>query len=761
MVMVHAAVTSASESHRQRTNRKQKKRWSGSFPSFGKSGSQSKNDEEEVRGRDDRIRTQWQIEVWDFFDKPESSKAATRFGNIMMILICISLVTLVLEPDPSMRSVPKAFWVYLDMIIVLAFTTELAARFYLCPSRFKFWWPISMNWADLLSILPFFLDLAMNQGIEVPPDDPKEEVDAAGGGSLMRGLRTIRLFRVLRIMKVSRYNTEFDTFIRTLSKSSGAVRILILLMMLQILIYSVLVYDIEHTKNGEQFQSIPQAMWWAVVTSCTVGYGDMSPKTTFGKVLGSISMLTGMVVMSLPLSIIGANCVREYLSLQELKMENYQKELDRQKVLLAEEEERQKSLAKDHSLDTPKERLDRFRRHAYDATGGDGRAGKVVLTIVCAAIFSSIVSIVLRSMPELENHVKDSTWSAIELVCVLIFTVEFMVRLCCCPNLKEFFMDPFTWIDFIATFPFYIQQGLGGDVDFAVARVFRVVRLLKLFRHDAGIGVLLETLGQSGSAVLMLCGVVGANLLFFSVAVFEFERGDWDECCTTSTYDTGRDMCCNTSTYQATGGGTCAPIDAGEGCYVSQHSGVKSKFQSVVAGFYWTIETITTVGYGDINPLSTPGQIVGGVCCVIGVLSITLPITIIGVNFCAAYDKHAMRENSAHDPVAETDDSEESDGKLAQLREKLEERKRFLKKKYGNILSESDKVGFNIVLKDEVHELLERLPPKEGMQNLIAEQRKKKVSVESTDNLKLTDVEIGADGSQDQTVAEEAGGVSL
>ena len=59
-------------------------------------------------------------------------------------------MTLVLEPDPSMRSVPKAFWVYLDMIIVLAFTAELAARFYLCPSRFKFWWPISMNWAGEL-----------------------------------------------------------------------------------------------------------------------------------------------------------------------------------------------------------------------------------------------------------------------------------------------------------------------------------------------------------------------------------------------------------------------------------------------------------------------------------------------------------------------------------------------------------------------------------------------------------------------------------
>ena len=136
-------------------------------------------------------------------------------------------------------------------------------------------------------------------------------------------MRTVRLVRVFRIFKLGRYNSSATLMYKTIIKSAQPLSILAYFLVIGIILFSSAMYYIEKDQNpesSEPFESIPAAMWWSIVTMTTVGYGDIYPTTTLGKFLASITMLCGIVVMALPISLIGSTFVEEVGNLAAVTM---------------------------------------------------------------------------------------------------------------------------------------------------------------------------------------------------------------------------------------------------------------------------------------------------------------------------------------------------------------------------------------------------------------------------------------------------------
>jgi len=132
-------------------------------------------------------------------------------------------------------------------------------------------------------------------------------------------IRVIRLARISRL-RASGSVSEYIEVLKTFRESFGMIFALI---SLEVIVFSSLIYvaesEADHSGQGHQFVSIPACMWWTVVTITTVGYGDMYPVTISGKLIGTITTFTGLIVMAIFVIIIGGNFEKIYKDYQRKK----------------------------------------------------------------------------------------------------------------------------------------------------------------------------------------------------------------------------------------------------------------------------------------------------------------------------------------------------------------------------------------------------------------------------------------------------------
>jgi len=230
-------------------------------------------------------------------EPPEGYRVGEIFNSCILTLIAVNVTVGVFETVPTLYAKHDDFFYYFEMISVYIFSAEYLLTLWSCTvderfqqagclmGRIKAATRV-MSIIDVLAIAPFYLS-------EVYDLD-------------LRFVRILRLFRLFRLFRQGKLAESFRILKDVIVSRKNHLVSGFLVIGLNVLLSSSVMYIIEQDVPGTKFTSIPASMWWGVVTVTTIGYGRMTPESTLGKVFGSLVALSAILVFALPVGIIAA-----------------------------------------------------------------------------------------------------------------------------------------------------------------------------------------------------------------------------------------------------------------------------------------------------------------------------------------------------------------------------------------------------------------------------------------------------------------------
>jgi len=229
----------------------------------------------------------------------ENSLIAQIFDSIIIALIIINVIAVIVDTF-SLPSWISPILNALEIISVVVFSVEYVLRVWTADEMYpelttframiKYMFSF-MAVIDLLAILPFYIPVL------IPVD--------------LRVLRALRIFRILRIFKVNRYTDALTSIGDVLKSKKSQLLSSLLVVMLLMIMAAVIMYNVESDAQPEAFNNAFDALWWAVATFTTVGYGDIYPVTVIGKILSEIIALLGIGLVAVPTGIISAGFIEQ------------------------------------------------------------------------------------------------------------------------------------------------------------------------------------------------------------------------------------------------------------------------------------------------------------------------------------------------------------------------------------------------------------------------------------------------------------------
>uniref|UniRef100_A0A8B9R539 Potassium voltage-gated channel, shaker-related subfamily, member 7 n=1 Tax=Astyanax mexicanus TaxID=7994 RepID=A0A8B9R539_ASTMX len=297
-----------------------------------------------------------------------------------------------------------------------------------------------------------------------------------------------------------------------------------------------------------------------------------------------------------------------------------------------------------------------------ESSGG----ARIIAIISVMVIVVSILIFCLETLPEFRNerelreqtpsHLHHPTTNStvpflpaspfqdpffmVETMCICWFSFELVMRFACSPSKMHFFKDVMNVIDFFAIIPYFVTLGTelakskGGtpSVSLAIVRVIRLVRVFRIFklsRHSKGLQILGQTLKASLRELALLIFFLFIGVILFSSSVYFAEVDSQD-----------------------------------------------TSFTSIPEAFWWAVVSMTTVGYGDMYPVTVGGKLVGSMCAIAGVLTISLPVPVIVSNFSYFYHRETESVDSqeyTHVNTSLWEKEDESEGEGEGERERVRE----------------------------------------------------------------------------------------
>ena len=224
----------------------------------------------------------WQSRLHEIIYE-SNTRAGKAFDIALLVLIVLSIVVVVIDSVESIHEQYGTLLYNLEWIFTIVFTIEYILRL-ICIKRPLLYATSFLGIVDFLAILPSFLSIFF-----------------VGAQSLLV-LRALRLLRIFRIFKLTHFLTEMEFLGKAIRGSFKKISIFMLFVFALVIILGSVMYLIEEGQNG--FNSIPDSIYWAIVTITTVGYGDISPVTPLGKFFASIIMFLGYSIIAVPTGIL-------------------------------------------------------------------------------------------------------------------------------------------------------------------------------------------------------------------------------------------------------------------------------------------------------------------------------------------------------------------------------------------------------------------------------------------------------------------------
>lgn len=231
--------------------------------------------------------------VWLRLEQPGSSASAKALAVLSLTVVLGSIVSMCVHSmDAGEADGPDALLSFFDGFCVLFFSAEFVLRLSVAPSVRAFLCS-ALNVIDLMAVAPFYVAAAC---------------EGTGGGdgaeleNVGKAVQILRLMRVFRIFKLARHSAGLRSLGATLRHSAQDLGQLLLFVTVGVFLFSTLVYFAEKESEESELRSIPMGWWWATISMTTVGYGDTVPLTLPGKLIGTLCILCGLLIVALPIT---------------------------------------------------------------------------------------------------------------------------------------------------------------------------------------------------------------------------------------------------------------------------------------------------------------------------------------------------------------------------------------------------------------------------------------------------------------------------
>eukprot|EP00002_Diphylleia_rotans_P002375 TRINITY_DN1150_c0_g1_i6.p1 TRINITY_DN1150_c0_g1~~TRINITY_DN1150_c0_g1_i6.p1 ORF type:complete len:785 (+),score=107.59 TRINITY_DN1150_c0_g1_i6:1078-3432(+) len=516
------------------------------------------------------------------FTDPEFSPTAYILSIFYLALVLLSVITFCYESTTQEGSVEANNIAVIETVVIALFTLEYVISVFFAPSILRNFKSLS-SIIDLVSILPFYIELVISG------DTPGLAV-----------LRVIRLARIFRMFRVSKVAENFRMIALTLLKSFDALLLLVLVISLEVIIFSSAMFYAERGTyeegkgwylEGERsnYQSVPESFWWAIVTICTVGYGDVVPVTIAGRIIAGLTVISGILSLAFPITIISNTFMDEWVK----------NNISPQAA----------------PASTPLRSADSTQLTSTNRSWTDYTR----ILLVALHFFSGIIAL-LSMLQEFQSDDVQRIMFYTQSGLIAIFLTEQIYKRA---GQQTICLDLYFLVDFFSI-AVLVAAALGdkrhqGLLTLQCAHVLRLFHLFPKYRMSRDYKAVVQTLQSASSGLIVIATLELIYIIFFSTIMWYLERGSLEN-----------------------------------GVWI--RDGERSPFQSIPHSFWWSIVTMATVGYGDMAPTTIAGRIVAGFIILTGILVLALPIAVLSANFTQFYEC----PSSASIPSSELEVSEDN-----------------------------------------------------------------------------------------------------
>ena len=251
----------------------------------------------------------------EILDKSKPDDKVSFYTEISLSsLIIMNLLAVSLESVPTLSNKYSSFFLYFEIVSVVIFGFEYIARIWASSAkkgtRYNSGFGKRLSYIfsftgiiDFLAIIPSILAIFITSG----------------------DLRWLRVLRLLRLLKISHYSTALEDLWSAIRHERSSFIATLYLFAIALFFSSAMMYVAENTAQPDKFKSIPETMWWSLITLTTVGYGDVSPLTPLGKIIGALTAIMGVCVVALLTGIVAnafANQVARRKAILEAEVAN-------------------------------------------------------------------------------------------------------------------------------------------------------------------------------------------------------------------------------------------------------------------------------------------------------------------------------------------------------------------------------------------------------------------------------------------------------